>query len=184
MSKVQEYLKLKRIKEQGLPVMYIVHSSPEEVKEPYQVQVEEIIKGTHPSLTYGENNEIISEKTYDKYILLHDGFPKEILIAETSNQVSGYGSGFGNLWGWTLFCTLSKDEADEYYKKELQRVSEKYLERKTPLELILSELEKRLSILEKEEQTENTKGRIAELNLVIVRLQQEIIKTQIIMPVG
>jgi len=43
MSKVQEYLKKKKIQEMGLPKLYVVKSSPDGVEKPVERQVVEII---------------------------------------------------------------------------------------------------------------------------------------------
>lgn len=111
MSKVQEYLKRKKIQELGLPKLYIVKSTPKGVEKSIECQVVEIL----------ELNGVNRYK-------IEDSFPYEvdILRGETSNIQHGYGSGFGDLWGWTYFSSLSLTEAEVYYLNELERVKEKY----------------------------------------------------------
>ena len=50
----------------------------------------------------------------------------EIEVDKISTSEDGFSSGFGDLWQWSYYCTLSKKDADEYYLKELERVSKKY----------------------------------------------------------
>lgn len=121
MSKIQEYLKSKKIKELGLPKLYIVKSTPDGVEKPVERQVEEIIENV--SFRGKERVPI------DRYKLLKDVYPYEvdILRGETSNKDEGYGTGFGDLWSWSYFSSFSPEEAEKYYQEELIRVKNKYL---------------------------------------------------------
>jgi hypothetical protein len=121
MPKVQEYLKQKKIQKLGLPKLYVIKSSPEGVENPIERQVIEIIEGVGFRIQDKEKLPI------DRYKL--DGsYPYEVDIVrgETSTQDSGYGSGFGDLWGWTYYSSFSKEDADSYYLIELERVKTKY----------------------------------------------------------
>lgn len=120
MSKVQEYLKKKRMQELGLPKIYVVKSSREGVKKPVERQVEQIIE----NIGWKGKERV----PINRYKLEGDNGPYEvdIPIGEDSNKEDGYGSGFGDLWGWTYFSSFSKTDADEYYEKELERVKNKY----------------------------------------------------------
>ena len=64
-------------------------------------------------------------------------YPGEVDIktGETSMIEHGYGSGFGDLWSWSYFFTLSKDEAESYRNVELKRVSDKYLNKVDTVEV-------------------------------------------------
>jgi len=123
MSKVQEYLKKKRILELGLPKLYVVGSSPKGVKKPVERQVVEIIE----NISFTGQERLPS----DRY-KLEDGFPYtvDILRGETSIKEDGYGTGFGDLWGWSFFSSFSKEESEKYYQEELTRVENKYLKQK------------------------------------------------------
>jgi hypothetical protein len=122
MSKVQEYLKRKKIEELGLPKLYIVKSSRDGVDKPVERQVVDIVE------TVGHRINDKGRTSIDRYKLENE-YPYEVDIVkgETSNLDEGYGSGFGDLWGWSYFCSINKDEANQYYQKEYKRVNEKYL---------------------------------------------------------
>lgn len=109
MSKLQEYLKNKRVKELGLPKIWVVESTPDGVEKPIGVQVIEI------------PDEWLN---YVKYKL--DGSPFEVAIEKglSSSKREDYGTGFG-VWGRSVFCSLSEEEANDYYQKELFRFKNK-----------------------------------------------------------
>lgn len=119
MNKVQEYLRKKEIERLGLPKIWIVKSERTGVQLPTEHQVVEIRKSV------GVRNGVLS---IDRYVI-ETGFPYEIDIVEgeMSTSEEGYGTGVGDLWDWTYYCTLSKNDADRYYIEELKRVNEKYL---------------------------------------------------------
>ena len=104
MSKVQEYLKKKKIQELGLPKLYVVKSSPEGVEKPVERQVVEIIE----NVAFRGKERL----PIDRYKLDDCGFPYEVDIIrdEISTKDDGYGSGFGDLWSWSYFSSLSKDD--------------------------------------------------------------------------
>jgi hypothetical protein len=107
MSKVQEYLRNQKIKELGLPTIWVVQSDRTGVSKPVEMQVVEIKGNTH----------------------FLDNFPHQVRFSEgeTSYKEEGYGTGFGDLWGWTCYSCLSKENAETYYEQELERVTNKYL---------------------------------------------------------
>jgi len=117
MSKVQEYLRKRRISE--LPKIWIVISDRNGVEKPVEYQVTEIIEGVSIQLPIGSR--------VDRYKLDSSPFNVDILDGETSGKDEGYGSGIGDLWGWTNYGTLSKEEAYNYYLTELTRVTDRYL---------------------------------------------------------
>ena len=119
MSKVQEYLKNKKIQEIGLPKLCIVKSSPEGVKKPVERQVVEIIENV--AFRGDERLPIDRYKLENEY-----PYEVDILRGENSTKEDGYGSGIGDLWGWSYFSSFSKEDADTYYYSELDRVQKKY----------------------------------------------------------
>ena len=120
MSKVQEYLKKKKIQELGLPKLYLVKSSPEGVEKPVERQVVEIIE----NVAFRGKERL----PIDRYKLDDCGFPYEVDIIrdEISTKDDGYGSGFGDLWSWSYFSSLSKDDIERYYQEETERIENKY----------------------------------------------------------
>jgi hypothetical protein len=125
MTKVQEYLHNKKIKELGLPKVWVVKSTPEGVELPIERQVVEI------KLNISTRHYNSKEIQLNRYVLDKVSYPFEVDIENDSLSSSdyGYGSGFGDLWAWTYYTTLSKEDADEYYVKELKRITSKYLNR-------------------------------------------------------
>ena len=124
MSKLDEYKEKKRIEALGLPTMWIVKSTKETgVEEPYEVQTKEIFKiGTR---RYNDKPNI---DVYC-YRLVNNGYPYEVDIEEgaISGISEGYGTGFGDLWVWTYYSSLSKEDAFAYYEKEKRRLENKSL---------------------------------------------------------
>lgn len=119
MGKVQEYLREKKIIELGLPKLYIVKSTKNGVENIIEHQVVEIIE----NVSYLGN-----ERTPSDRYKLEDSFPYEvdILRGETSKKCDGYGTGFGDLWEWSYFCSLSLDETQKYLEEETERIKNKY----------------------------------------------------------
>jgi hypothetical protein len=107
MTKLEEYFKNKRIKELGLPKIYIVKSDREGVYEPIENQVVDIKNGVSIdcSTKLKKNRYLIENKPY------------EIDIEENKNSclIEGYGTGFCDLLEWSYYCSFSKDDAYNYY---------------------------------------------------------------------
>jgi len=122
-EKLQKYLENKRIKEQGLPIMYVVKSDRTGVEMPVERQVIEIKKNTC-IFTYA-NDKTVSG---DTYILDKTCFPYEIVIPQnrTSASEDGYGSGQGDLWSWSYCCFLSYNDAIIHYHNEFTRIKNVY----------------------------------------------------------
>ena len=120
MTKVQEYLKKKKIQELGLPKLYVVKSSPNGVEKPVERPVVEIIE----NIAFRGKERL----PIDRY-KLEGCYPYEvdILRGEISSKDDGYGTGFGDLWSWSYFSSFSKDDIEKYYEEELLRVQNKYL---------------------------------------------------------
>lgn len=93
MSKVQEYLKKKKIQELGLPKLYVVKYSPEGVEKPVERQVVEIIE----NVAFRGKERL----PIDRY-KLEGGYPYEvdILRGETSSKDDGYGTGLLGVKRW------------------------------------------------------------------------------------
>jgi len=120
MSKLQDYLKKKKIQNMGLPKLYVVKSSPEGVEKPVERQVVEVIE----NVSFRGKERLPS----DRY-KLEDIYPYEvdILRGETSNKDDGYGSGCGDLWAWSYYSSFSMKDAEKYYEEEFMRVKTKYI---------------------------------------------------------
>ena len=120
MTKTQEYLRIKRIRELGLPKLYVVKSSPEGVEKITERQVVDIIE----NVAFRGKERL----PIDRYKLDDCGFPYEVDIIrdEISTKDDGYGSGFGDLWSWSYFSSLSKDDIERYYQEETERIENKY----------------------------------------------------------
>lgn len=120
MTRVQDYLRNKKIQEMGLPKLYVVKSSPEGVEKPVERQVVEIKE----NIGFRGDERL----PIDRY-KVEDGYPYDVdfLRGENSSKEDGYGSGIGDLWGWSYFSTFSKEDAEIYYNLELDRVQKKYL---------------------------------------------------------
>lgn len=116
MSKVQEYLDNKRIKELNLPKIWVVKSDRNGVNNPIEYQVNRIVE------TVGKRN----EKTINRYIISESPYEIDIIVGESETIDSGFGTGCGDLWAWSYYSSFSKADCDSYYKKELKRVNDKY----------------------------------------------------------
>lgn len=98
--------------------MYI--HPPEGVKDVVEKQVVEIIENVGTLYTDNEKLPI------DRYKLDTSPYEVEIVRGETFVEDSQYGSGFGDLWGYTYFSSFNREESERWYEKELERVSKKY----------------------------------------------------------
>lgn len=143
MNKLQEYLKKKRIKELGLPKIYVVKSTPDGVDPIQEKQVIEITQGIRLPI--------------DKYEMEDYPYTIDILRGESSARDEGHGTGIGDLWAWTYFYSLSKEEAEAYYQKEKERVETKYGQQfqntnlSNPLSDLKTLLQKRLEKIQNDE---------------------------------
>ena len=118
---MDDYKHNKEIEKPDLPLMYVVKSTPKGV-ERFERQIIEINKGR---LIKRSNNTEWKESF--RYKFNEPPYEIELTDDETSSIIDGFGSGFGDLWEWSFYCTLSKEDADQYAKMELQRVTEYYL---------------------------------------------------------
>jgi len=115
MSKVQEYLKRKKIKELNLPKLYIVKSTPSGIEKPIGRQVIEIIENVAFLI---EGN---SRFPIDRYKIEEDPYEVDIMRGEKSKKSDGYGTGIGDNWCWTYFSFFSKEDAEKYYQQEIKK---------------------------------------------------------------
>lgn len=122
MSKMQEYLRKKEIEKLGLPKVWIVKSTREGVSDIMERQISDIKFGHSWRKSSGE------KKTLDRYFILEDEFPNsfDLVHGENSTTEDGYGSGMGDLWSWTYFISLSKEESLRWRVSEIARIEEKY----------------------------------------------------------
>lgn len=130
-TKTQEYLRKKKIKELGLPMMYIVKSTREGVELIQEAQVVEIKENSF--------RQISTDGVFigDSYLIETFPYEAKIRFGEKAYTHTGYGSGFGDLWQWSYFCCLDKTVAEEYFITETNRITEKYLSGNPPDEIIM-----------------------------------------------
>ena len=124
MSKVQEYLRKKEIEKRDLPKVWIVKSTREGVSDLMERQISDIKLG-YSWIMRGSSRE---KETLDRYFILENGFPNkfDLVRGESSTTEDGHGSGMGDLWSWTYFISLSKEEALKWRESEITRIKEKY----------------------------------------------------------
>jgi len=120
MSKLKEYLEQKRIRELELPKLYVVKSTKEGVEKPMEMQVIQIKKNV--GISHTQEGKV----SIHRYFVNNSPFEIDILEGKTNAIDMQYGSGCGDLWGYTYFSSLLPNEADEFYDKELERVNQKY----------------------------------------------------------
>jgi len=122
MTKTQQYLRDKKIREQDLPKIYVVKSTRDGVEEPVERQIVEIIENYSHRITKDKDIPI------DKYILDKKTYPYEVQILkdESSTIDKGFFTGFGDTWSWSYFSTLSLEEANSYFNEEKTRIENKY----------------------------------------------------------
>lgn len=123
MSRVEEYKKKKFIEQLMLPKLWVIRSDREGVSMPRQLQVisiEEISERT---------NGFVRTKV-KRYKFDEAPFDIDIEEGRDNGMNQGYGSGFGDLWCWTWFCTFSEEEALNFYRMESTRIEETYLKHK------------------------------------------------------
>jgi len=139
MGIVQDYLEKKRIAKLGLPKAWVIESTPSGVELPVERQVIEF------HANWGVVNYENKTVNTSKYFLDDAGFPYEVIIEENkeSTSIRGYGTGFGDLWGWSYYVTLNEQDGLDYYAKELKRVTKKYLtpEYELEAEKLMNEIE-------------------------------------------
>ena len=78
------------------------------------------------------NRKSVEEVKTSKIVNIKDGIyftdnhEVEIKGGAGFGYVEGYGTGIGDLWGWTYAFFLVKEEADEYKKRETIRIEDAY----------------------------------------------------------
>lgn len=121
MSKLQEYLKLKKVKKEFPQKIWISISNREGVSEPEEFQI------TGKDL-YGYSHKDGNKIPIYKYTIQSEQYPFNVKMTEGEpcNSESSYGSGFGDLWSSTIFCSFDKNLVDRFYKEETKRVKKNY----------------------------------------------------------
>jgi hypothetical protein len=126
MNKLQEYLEKKRIATLELPKMWIVKSTRKGVELPIEVQVSKI-KENNGSCSWYEGKNFVT-KPITKYYLEDYLFDSVGIVEGKEYELQvGSGSGCGDLWEWSYYCTLSKELAFKYFEKELEIITDKYI---------------------------------------------------------
>jgi hypothetical protein len=80
------------------------------------------------SVTYHDDNGNVTKKTTFKRYKLKDVEPYEMDVLDDTKtgEHHGYGTGFGDLWGWSYLASPDKDIALKLYEDEKLRVQTKY----------------------------------------------------------
>lgn len=125
MSPFQEYKEKRRIEALGLPKIWVVYSDRKGVKEPIEHQVIHIFEGNSFILSI-DGVKLEEPIAVDRYKIAEAPYEINFERGKTYSLNAGYGSGCGDLWAWSYFSCLSKEEADTYYLNEVKRVKEKY----------------------------------------------------------
>lgn len=132
MSKTQDYLQKKKDEKSPKPKMWVIYSDRHDIEKPKEISIKEIM------LNHAHVNYEHIQKSLTRYMFDVSPYEIDIVEGDISASADGYGSGFGDLWAWTYYCTLSKEDADIYYEKELKRVTDKYLTPKDENVIVLS----------------------------------------------
>lgn len=122
MTKTQEYLFKKTAKK-----MWYSHSDRRGVSEPKEIYIREekdLPDGISLDLSNGGYIEIkfprrkfgFNEAPYEMEFHNNDDFGIE----------SQYGSGFGDLWGYTNYCSFDKNKVIDWVFVEAERIKQKY----------------------------------------------------------
>lgn len=135
-DRVQEYKRQKTIKENRLPLMYIVFSDRKGVSEVRVKQVTELKKANRKGWRSSGEEFTISDYKLEpvtedvkQYPPIKNDYPYEVGIVdgEISYEDRGISSGFGDLWQWTYYCSLDKEDVEKYREKEIEIINKKYL---------------------------------------------------------
>lgn len=105
----------------NLDKLYIVKSTRKGVSEPIGVEILDMVE----SVAFRIKNDL--KIPIDRYILGEvSPYAVDIMRGRSSSKDEGYGSGVGDTWSWTYFSSFSLEEANDYYKKELERIENTY----------------------------------------------------------
>lgn len=93
----------------------------------YEAPVWEI-RTNHGVIEHFDNEGNITKTSTCKKYKLGDQSPYEIDIDDETKvgEEHGYGTGFGDLWGWSYIASPDKDKALKLYEDEKLRVQTKY----------------------------------------------------------
>jgi hypothetical protein len=113
--------------------VYFFESKKEGVSEIKEISSIEIRKSE--GNTYSKEH---GDRKVNYLTLRFDKSPYELTFrdGETSAQKDGYGSGWGDLWGWSQFGFFNKEDAETARVIEHERVSRKYFNGNNMLECI------------------------------------------------
>ena len=127
MNKEQYLIKKGRVANPVNGTLWIVKSTRSSVNL-YEAPVWEITQNMGVTTWYDKEGNVTRTATSKRY-KLNDIEPFEIDIYEDTNtgEEHGYGTGFGDLWGWSYFATPDKEKAQKLYEDEKLRVQTKYL---------------------------------------------------------
>jgi hypothetical protein len=123
----EDYLRKKgRLPRQNYGIMFTFNSSrengPGEITEVLIWDIHTMTEGIRWTSKTGER--MAEDVTH--YTFKDDPYSGSIRASQKVGETVGSGSGFGDLWSWTRFISLSKDDLQEAWDKELIRYETKY----------------------------------------------------------
>jgi hypothetical protein len=95
----------------------------------FQKEIELWIIRDHKTEGLSEPKKVICTKVESDVYYLEE-YPYKIAIPDAFGVEHGYGSGFGNVWGWSYFVCLSETIATQLHKKLQNEFEEKRKPRK------------------------------------------------------
>ena len=123
-ANLEEYLREKgRLPKENLGTMYFFESNRKGVSKIKEILIWNIKDGSG-SRTNGDG-------VYEKHILKHYSFDQSPYDAtfwpgDIVAENQGWGSGVGDLWGWTHFVSLDKKALEKKRRQERFRILKKY----------------------------------------------------------
>ena len=117
----------------NLGTMFIIHSDRTGATL-RKIIINEIKKGERTYYSTDGTKEIVQ---FNKYIINDSPYEVDIEEGKTHSLDSGYGSGEGDLWGYSHFATLDEEVTNKLLEAETIRVKDKYLSGKPEDPLVL-----------------------------------------------
>jgi len=127
MNKLEYLIKKGRIADPANGFMFVIYSNREGVTIS-KLPIWKIYKTGQRINIREEDGKILSDKIdMITYCFNETPWEVEYPVGEKSHLISGTGTGFGDLWGYSHIFTFDQDLANELFHKETLRVQEKYL---------------------------------------------------------
>lgn len=106
--------------------MWIVKSTRKGVDLPIEVEVSKI-EENNGNCSWYEGKTLVTKPMTKYYLVDYLSGCVRIVEGKGYEHEVGCGSGCDDLWEWSYYYTLSKELAFEYFEKELERVTDKYI---------------------------------------------------------